>query len=336
MLKIGDITIPSRLLLSPLAGVSDLPFRTISRSFGCEFTFLAMVSARTLGFLRRKTRSILSTTPDDKPLGIQLLGAEPDIIRKAMELLSAEGGQPKHNFDIIDLNAACPVRKVVNRGEGAGLLKDPRKLNSLLKIMVAGTTKPVTVKIRSGWDANSINAVDVALAAQDAGIKALFIHGRTKVQGYSGAVNYEIIRQVKQALSIPVIASGDALAPRLIKRLFDETGCDGVAIARGALGTPWIFPATAQFLKTGTIPEPPGFAEIIDTVKKHLELCIGFYGERVGVIVFHKLFHWYLRDIPGIRAVRERAFHTKTRQQVIDIISELCALHNQDVERAVI
>ncbi|MFH1226386.1 MAG: tRNA dihydrouridine synthase DusB [Planctomycetota bacterium] len=315
MLKIGNIVIPSQLVLAPMAGVSGLPFRMINRSFGCEFAFLEMASARTLGFMKRKTRRIISTILSDKPLGIQLLGAEPDIIRRAMEILQPD------NFDIIDLNAACPVKKVVNRKEGAGLLKDPHNLNRLLKIMVDNTDRPITVKIRSGWDENSINAVDTALAAQDAGIKALFIHGRTKAQGYSGAVDYGIIRRVKQALSIPVIASGNALSPQLIKKLFDETGCDGVAVARGALGNPWIWPATMQFLKTGTMPPAPGLSEISETMEKYLDQCVDFYGQRTGVIRFRNFFYWHAKEKPGIRSLRQEIFHANTKEQMMEMVS---------------
>ncbi|MFA5794431.1 MAG: tRNA dihydrouridine synthase DusB [Candidatus Brocadiia bacterium] len=320
MLKIGNIEIPSRLVLAPMAGVSGLPFRLINRSFGCQLAFLEMTNARTLCFMKRRTQRILATVPTDRPLGIQLLGAEPDIIRRAMEILRPE------NFDIIDLNAACPVKKVVNRGEGAGLLKDPSKLNQLLKIMVANTDRPVTVKIRSGWDEDSINAVDTALAAQDAGVKALFIHGRTRAQGYSGDVDYGTIRRVKQALAIPVIASGNALTPQLIKKLFDQTGCDGVAVARGAMGNPWIWPSAMQFLGTGIIPLAPDPSEISDTMIKHLDQCLEFYGQRTGVIRFRNFFHWYAKELPGIRHLRQEIFHANTKEQILDVAKKALLL----------
>ncbi len=249
---------------------------------------------------------MLSTSPQDRPLGIQLLGCEPAFISRAMEALRG------YDFDVLDFNAACPAKKVVNRGEGAGLLKEPKKLHKLLKLVVKNSRLPVTVKIRTGWDKNSINAREIALLAEDAGVNGLFIHGRTKLQGYSGSVDYRIIGQVKKALKIPVIASGDAFSAQLIKKIFDDTGCDGVAVARGALGNPWIFK---------DISVQPDKREIIRTMLTHLDACIDFYGERVGVVKFRKFFIWYTKGFRKIRPLRERVSGAKTRQAIRDIIA---------------
>lgn len=300
-----------------MAGVTDLPFRMIARSFGCEFAFTEMISARALVYSNKSTQDMLSSGPTDRPLGVQFVGNDPEVLKEAIALLD------DYEHSILDLNAACPVSKVAGKGEGSGLLKDPHKLRDLLRVMVDNSQRPVTVKIRSGWDEGSVNAREVALYAQDAGIKALFIHGRTREQGYSGKVDYQVIREVKEALAIPVIASGDALSPMLIKKLFDETGCDGVAIARGSLGNPWIFREAVEYLKSGTIPPRPTVDEVTATIMSHLDLNVAYYGEATGVVVFRKLFAWYTKGLPGAKHLKAKAFLAKTKEQMTAIINEL-------------
>ncbi len=316
VLTIGTVVLPSPCLLAPLAGVSDLPFRTVNRSFGCAFAFAEMISARALVYQNRNTATMLSSLPADKPLGVQLLGNDPEVMKKALEILR------NHEFDLLDINAACPVGKVTGRGEGASLLRDSKALAELVRTVVAHSPVPVTLKIRAGWDDTSLNAREVALRTQEAGISGLFLHGRTRAQGYSGRVNYRIIREVKEALDIPVIASGDALSPRLIKKMFDETGCDGVAIARGALGNPWIFREVDPYLRNGTLLPRPEGEEIARTMQTHLDLCIDHYGEGVGTLVFRKFFAWYVRGIADIKVLKEKAFRATTREQMLGIIRE--------------
>lgn len=318
MLEIGNITLSSKCILAPLAGISDLPFRLLNRSLGCEFAFTEMINARALVYENKVTLGkMLASLPADRPLGVQLLGNDPEFLRKALGML------PEYGFDLIDFNAACPVPKVTRRGEGASLLKEPQKLRDLLKVLVKNASVPVTVKIRCGWDDTSLNAREVALCAEDAGIQGLFIHGRTRKQGYSGKVDYQTIREVKEAITIPVIASGDALSPQLIKKMFDETGCDGVAIARGVLGNPWIFRETSQFLKTGVLYPKPGIPELADTMLNHLHLIIDFHGESMGTMIFRKFFNWYTKGLFGIRTLRWRAFQAKTKNQMTEVIKEV-------------
>jgi nifR3 family TIM-barrel protein len=316
-LAIGNLALPSRLLLSPLAGVSDLPVRLIARGHGCRFAFAEMICARALARESARTVGMLRTSPEDRPLGIQLLGADPEIAARAAEFALA--WRP----DLLDLNAACPVRKVVRRGEGAALLKDPRLLAAVLRAVASRSPVPVTVKLRCGWSAASPPAREIALRARDAGAAAVFIHGRTMRQGYSGAVDYAAIRSVKEALDIPVVASGDALDPKGVKRLFDETGCDGALIARGALGNPWIFREAEAFLSGSPVPPRPGAGELASVMSRHLALCCGHYGEEHGVKVFRKHFAWYTRGLVGMKPFRERAFRAETQEGMCRLIEEM-------------
>jgi tRNA-dihydrouridine synthase B len=296
-----------------MAGISDLPFRLINRSFGCGLAFTEMISVNSLIHKSKNTLKMLLTAINDRPLGVQILGDDNEIIKRALDILA------EHTFDVIDFNAACPVEKVVSRGRGAGLLRDPLKLQRILKVIVENSAVPVTVKIRSGWEEASVNAEETALRAQDAGVNGLFIHGRTRMQGYSGKVDYTIIRKVKTSLRIPVIASGDALTPDLIRKLFDETGCDCVAVARGALGNPWIFRETAEHLKNGTVPFRPDVHEIARTMKAHVDLNVAFHGEKAGIMLFRKFFAWYTRGM-AVKELKDRAFSAGTRDEMLRLI----------------
>jgi tRNA-dihydrouridine synthase B len=316
MLKIGNLKLKSNLILAPMAGVSDLPFRLLNRKFGAELAFVEMINCRSISHKSKRTQSMLSSTPKDRPLGLQLLGCEDKYILKALDVLK------KYKFELIDFNAACPAKKVVRRQEGAGLLKDPKKLNKILKLVVKNSAVPVTVKIRAGWDKDNVNAKEVALYAQDAGVDALFIHGRTKTQGYSGSVDYKIIREVKKALSIPVIASGDVLSAELAKRMFDETNCDGLAVARGSLGNPWIFKEIKEYLKTGQLISKPSEAKVVKIMLEHLNASIAFYGERNGVVLFRKFFGWYTKGFRRVRPLREKSSRAKTKEEMVEIITQ--------------
>jgi tRNA-dihydrouridine synthase B len=306
--------------MAPLAGITDLPLRMLNRSFGCGLAFTSMISATSLAWSNHKTEKLLHTEAGDRPLGVQLLGADQEMLARAVDKLA------DFSFDILDLNAACPVPKVVRKGEGACLMKEPEKLYNLLKALVRRSSVPVTLKIRAGWDNSSRNARDVALRAQDAGVSAVFIHGRTRAQEYRGKVSYEAIREVKQALSIPVIGSGDAFSPRLIKKMFDETGCDGAVIARGALGNPWLLPETHAFLEGHGATARPEPEQIISVMHRHLQLCCVFHGEELGTKLFRKFFSWYSKGFLNIKPLRIRAFAACTSDEMMSVIDDMRGL----------
>ena len=320
MLKIGTLRLESNLILAPMAGISDFSFRMLNRKFGCELAFVEMINCRSVSHKSKHTQRMLFSSKDDRPLGVQLLGCEVKFLQRAMDVVN------EYKFDILDFNAACPVRKVVRRGEGSGLLKDPKKLNEILKLVVKNAKVPVTVKIRSGWDKDCINAKKVASLCQDAGVCGLFIHGRTRAQGYSGTVDYQTIREVKKALEIPVIASGDIFNPQLAKKMFDETGCDGINIARGALGNPWILKEISEFLRNGNIIKRPTHEQVAKVMLEHLDMCIDFHGERNGVIIFRKFFSWYTRGFRKVRPLRELSSRVKTRLGMSEIIQKCAGL----------
>jgi len=314
MLKIGTLKLKSNLILAPMAGITDLPYRMLCRRFGCELAFVEMINCRSISFKSRKTKEMLSTTNGDSPLGVQILGCEEQYVLKSLEILK------NYKFGILDFNAACPAKKVVRRQEGAGLLKDPKKFEKIIKLVVRNSSLPVTVKIRIGWDKDSINAAQIAMIAQDCGVSAVFVHGRTKEQGYSGTVDYDVIAQVRRVLDVPLIASGDIFSGELAAKMIKETGCAGLAIARGSLGNPWIFAEIKEFLKNGKVLARPARAEIIKIMLEHLDASICFYGEKNGVVIFRKFYSWYTKGLRKVRRLREQSSRAKTRSEMEGII----------------
>lgn len=325
-MNIGKLELKYPIIYSPMAGVTDLPCRLINRKFGAELAFTEMIHIMSLTSKNARTLKMVKSAESDRPLGVQLLGANEEYINRAMDILDS------CDYDLLDLNAACPMPKVARRGEGAGLLNEPLKLQKLLKLMVSRAKTPVTVKIRSGWDENSINAKDVALAAQDSGIDALFIHGRHRKQGYSGKVNYKIIAEVKKSLKIPVIANGDIYSGKTALKMFEETGCDAVGIARGSLGNPWIFREIAAALEGRSYVGRPDCRELVNTIIEHLDLSINFYGEKKGVLLFRKFLIWYTKGIAAAKYLRPKASLAVSRGTVVDIVMELGRIVNSKLE----
>jgi tRNA-dihydrouridine synthase B len=324
VLKIGKLVLPYPFVLAPMAGVSDLPFRLITRSFGAPLAFTEMIDVKALATKDKRTCRMLSTNTDDRPLGVQLLGNAKEDILRAIDILR------EYRFELLDFNAACPTPKIARKGKGAALLQRPDKLGELLKTLVEGAQVPVTVKIRIGWDADSINAREVALSAEEAGVSALFVHGRTKMQGYSGTVDYKVIKDVKEALRIPVIASGDNLSISSVRKMFNETGCDGVAIARGSLGNPWIFSDLVKTYEQTMTSEAPGVLERLSVMRKHLDLVIQYYGEERGLASFRKFFIWYTRGLSGVKPLRDRAFRAGTVEELLKVMEDVRAHFQQE------
>ncbi len=310
MLQIGSVALPANVLLAPLAGISDGPFRMICREHGCRFAFIEMINARALAHRSKKTKKMLTADRGDAPLGVQLLGCELPYVLKGLEVMETFA------YDILDFNAACPVRKVCRRGEGAALMKEPEKLKELLKAVVKRSTRPVTIKLRSGWDKGSHNAPAIARLAEDCGVQAVFIHGRDREQFYKGTVDYGIIAAVKKAVRVPVIGSGDVLSALHAKKMFEETGCDGVLVARGALGHPWIFREIEAFLEDGRLPEPPPLAALLEAFGRHLELSIAEHTEKRAIKIMRKFVGWYLKGQPNIRILRQAVSAVRTRQEL--------------------
>jgi tRNA-dihydrouridine synthase B len=317
MFAIRDLHIQYPFLLAPMSGISDLPFRTINREFGCPFAFTEMINARALGLKNDKTLNYLRSATGDRPLGIQLLSGEPQYILHALDQLQG------YQYDLLDLNAACPAPKVTRKGEGAALLREPVRLTKLVKTLVDNAHVPVSVKIRSGWDDKSINAVDLARRIEDAGADAICIHGRTRMQGYGGRVDLTIIEAVKAVVKVPVIASGDVFTARAALNVFKETGCDAVMVARGAWGNPWIFRDLIDVLRTGEEKSAPSLPELQAVMHKHLDFSVQYYGPTMGIVTFRKLFIWYTRGLVRARVLREQAVKINTFEEMKRLIDVL-------------
>jgi len=316
MVRIGNVALANPVILAAMAGVSGYPYRQINREMGVELAYLEMISARALSYLSRGTRERLLTGPNEGLLGIQLLAKDPYYILKGLDRLK------DYKFDILDFNAACPQKKITNNGKGAYLLKEPKKLNSLLKCLIENTSKPVTLKMRLGWDSPK-HALRIAKGAADTGVSAIYLHGRTRNQGYRDGVDYKAIARVKKALKIPIIGSGDILTAELAKKMFEEAGVDAITVARGALGNPWIFREISEFLKKGRIIPRPKTSEITRIMKQHLDLTIKHFGEKTGIIRFRKFYIWYTRGFTKIKPLRTQITQITTKIQMLKQIKFL-------------
>ena len=273
MFKIGDITIQHNTALGPMAGVTDLPFRLLCKEMGCGLLYTEMISAKALYYKNKNTEPLLETRKEEYPLALQLFGSDPDLIADMAKNL--ETGP----YDIFDLNMGCPVPKVFNNGEGSALMGNPKLVEEILTKLVKATKKPVTVKIRKGIDDSHVNAVEIAKIAEGCGVSAIAVHGRTRMQYYSGKADWNIIAQVKNAVSIPVIGNGDIETGRDAKKMMEETGCDAIMVARRARGNPWIFRQINSYLENGTEEKEPDYEEITDMILRHASMgnIWGFY-----------------------------------------------------------
>ena len=297
-LKIGNVKLDNPFFLAPLAGITDAPTRRLCKQMGAALVYSEMVSGKGLYYNDKNSDRLLTIYEEEKPIGFQIFGSEPDVIGWTAKRLDS------YNNDILDINMGCPVPKIVKNGEGSALLKNPHLIYDLISAAVSNTSKPVTAKIRIGWDANSINAVEVAKIIEAAGAAAIAVHGRTREQYYSGKADWSQIASVKKAVSIPVIGNGDVIDGKTAIEMLNETGCDFVMVGRGALGNPWIFKELVAAWKGEPKPEPPTLAEKKRVMLIHLEDMCRLKGEYAAVREMRKHIGWYLKGVPGSAAFR--------------------------------
>ena len=316
-LKIGNVELENRYILGPMAGVTDLPFRLLCREQGAGLLCMEMVSAKAILYNNRNTKALLEIHPDEKPVSLQLFGSDPEIMSEMAKRIE------ERPFDILDINMGCPVPKVVKNGEGSALMKNPKLVYEIVSSMVKAIEKPVTVKIRKGFDDDHVNAVEIAKIIEEAGGAAVAVHGRTREQYYSGKADWDIIRQVKEAVSIPVIGNGDVTSPEKADELVRYTGCDGVMIARGAQGNPWIFSQMCAWEETGEVPPRPDKDEVREMMLKHARLQLQYKGDYVGIREMRKHVAWYTKGIPNAARLRERINQVESYEELENLLTVL-------------
>ncbi len=321
--KIGNLVIENKIILAPMAGVSNSSFRTLARRYGAGLVYAEMVSDKGLLHQNEKTLDLLYMTDYERPMAQQIFGADKETMVEAAIYVDQHS-----NCDIIDINMGCPVPKVAVKAQaGASLMKDPDKIFDIIKAIKENVSKPITVKIRAGWDDSSKNAVEVAKKAEAAGASAIAVHGRTRAQGYSGFADLEIIKAVKENVSIPVIGNGDVKDGPSAKRMLDYTGCDAVMIGRGALGNPWVFREIEAYLKDGTILEKPSLEEIKEMMLTHLDSLVKLKGEKVACLEMRSHGPWYLKGIPHASDLRAILSRTSTQEDFVKAVTDFFNSH---------
>ena len=302
-IKIGNIEVENNVFLAPMAGVTDISFRKICRKFGPGLTYTEMASTKAMEFGSDKTEKIIQIMSDERPSIVQIFGSDKDTIRKTIEKLNQQ-----EDIDIIDINMGCPVPKVALRAQaGSALLKDPSKVKEIVSAVVKAVKCPVTVKIRSGWDANHINAVEIARVCEESGASAICVHGRTRSQGYSGKADWNIIRDVKNSVKIPVIGNGDVTSPEKAKEMLDYTGCDAVMIGRALLGNPWLIRNTVLYLEGKPYTQPTTIDKI-DMCIKHLKMLADLKSEKQAVLEIRSHVGWYLKGVQGSNEIKNKIY----------------------------
>ena len=313
-LKIGNVTLEQNIILAPMAGVTDLPFRLLCKEQGCGLTVTEMVSAKAILYHNRNTEELLRTEPAEQPVAVQLFGSDPAIMAEIAAQV-AEGP-----YAIIDVNMGCPVPKIVKNGEGSALMRDPRKAQAVLAAMVKAVKKPVKVRYSKGSDEGSVNAVEIAKMAESCGVAAVAVHGRTREQYYSGKADWEIIRRVKEAVKIPVIGNGDIFTPEDGARMLSKTGCDGIMVARGAKGNPWIFSRLNHYLETGELLPGPDGKEIREMILRHSRMLAQYKGEKPAMRQMRGHVAWYTKGLPNSAAMRNEINQVETMEELKDFL----------------
>lgn len=315
-MKFRDFEVENEVFLAPMAGVTDLPFRLICKELGCGLLYTEMINAKALCYDDKNTKKMLNILDEEHPVAVQIFGSEPEFMGKAAQILN------DYPNEILDINMGCPAPKVVKNGDGSALMRNPKLAGQVLDQVVKNSKKPVTLKIRKGWDDNSVNALEIAKIAEDCGICAITIHGRTREQYYSGQADWDIIGEVKSQISIPVIGNGDVTSVEDAIRIKDHTGCDAIMIGRGAQGNPWVFKRIDHYMKTGQLLDPPSKDEKIDIAIKHMDLAIKEHGEYVAVREMRKHIGWYLKGMKHSARFRDQINHMVTAKEVIDTLNQ--------------
>ena len=315
-MNIGNVKLDNPYILAPMAGVTDLPFRLLCKEQGAGLLCMEMISAKALIYGNRNTKQLLEIHPEEYPVSLQLFGSDPEIMSEAARRIE------DRPFQILDINMGCPVPKVVKNGEGSALMNDPGLVRRIVEKVSRAIQKPVTVKIRKGFDDQHVNAVEIARIAEDAGASAVAVHGRTREQYYSGKADWDIIRQVKEAVSIPVIGNGDVVSGASALAMMEETGCDGVMIGRGAQGNPWIFSDLLEYERTGKLRLRPGADEIREMMLRHARLQIRYKGEYLGIREMRKHVSWYTKGLPGSARLREAINQVESYEELEQLLFE--------------
>ncbi|MDU4934089.1 MAG: tRNA dihydrouridine synthase DusB [Peptostreptococcaceae bacterium] len=315
-MKIGNVELKNKVFLSPMAGVTDLPFRLICKEQNCGMLYTEMINGKALCYDDENTKKMLKIEDEEHPVAVQIFGSDPEFMGRAAEIMNA------YPNEILDINMGCPAPKVVKNGDGSALMRNPKLAEEVLKSVVKNSTKPVTLKIRKGWDDNSVNAVEIAKIAEASGISALAIHGRTREQYYSGKADWDIITEIKNAINIPVIGNGDVFTVEDARNMLDKTGCDAIMIGRGAQGNPWIFKRINHYMETGEILPEPTLEEKINTAVKHLNLAVREHGEYVAVREMRKHIAWYLKGLKGSAKVRDEINKITSYEEVVSRLNE--------------
>ena len=311
-MKIGNVEINGKYILAPMAGVTDLPFRILCNEYGAAMTCTEMISAKALTYGNKKTEELMKTDDGDHPLALQLFGSEPETIAEAIRLI-------EHiPYEVLDINMGCPMPKIVNNGEGSALMKNPELVYRIVEAAKGATDKPVTIKIRAGYDADNVNAVEIALAAQDGGVNAITVHGRTRDQLYEGNADWEVIRKVKEIVHIPVIGNGDVTDSNSAQKMFEETGCDAIAVGRAVRGRPWLFRELNECRSFR-----PSDDEICSLIKFHIDMAVSVHGEYVAVREMRKHVGWYTAGVPGSAAMRDRINHCESAEELKGIVESI-------------